>query len=152
MKVACPPIALGVLAEGQNSVERCAHLAADFDDHVTIAQVVLAVGLRIVGGVEFQAFQAFQIRPECAEVDVRRRTIQNRSFLPFHFRILEYGPRYAHPESVRSIRSSERRSTEPKVLPRRDIYRSGAVGRTSEPSRSKEETSRVPLLRHDESA
>ena len=77
-EVACPPIALGVFAECQNSVESRAHLPAEFDDDIAVAQIVLAVRLRVVRRVESQTLQ---IGPKRAEVDVRRRSIQNRSFL-----------------------------------------------------------------------
>ena len=77
-EVSCPPIALWVLPEGQNPVERRAQLSTDFDRDIAIAQIILAVRLRIVRGVEAQTFQ---IHPECTEVDVLRRGIRYRALL-----------------------------------------------------------------------
>ena len=74
-EVARPRVALLVSSEGQHAVERRPQRAADLDQHIPVAQVVLGVRLRIVRGVEAEASQ---VRTERVQVDVRGRCVQNR--------------------------------------------------------------------------
>ena len=73
-KNARPRITLGILPERQHAIERRAQFPSHLDEHVTIAQVILRIGLRIVGSVESQTLQ---VRTERVRIDVRRPCIQD---------------------------------------------------------------------------
>ena len=74
-EIARSGIALGISPKGQYPVERRTQLSVDLSEHISVAQVVLAVRLRIVCGVEPQALQAGPVR---LQVDVCGWRVQYR--------------------------------------------------------------------------